>query len=183
MKGMTVATAKWTVQDYHRMISAGILDDRRVELLNGEIIELSPEGPEHYYSAHTTAGYLRRILGDGVDVRENGPITLPNDSEPEPDIAVVADLGRVYQTRHPYPADIKLLLEFANSSLRKDTQEKRVAYAGSGVLEYWVVDLQAKGVRVYRDPVLSHFFRQALNAPIHDFLITKNLNSKEIVTE
>ncbi len=80
--------AKWSVDDYHRMVEAGILRDRRVELLVGEIVEMSPETPIHYTTAKRGAKYLEQLLSGKADVRLNGPITL-SDSEPEPDIAIV----------------------------------------------------------------------------------------------
>ncbi|MGH2412945.1 MAG: Uma2 family endonuclease, partial [Microcystaceae cyanobacterium] len=80
--------AKWTVEDYHRMIEAGVLADRRVELIAGEIVEMAPEGPLHKYVTDTSAEYLRSLLQGKAKIYEAHPITLP-DSEPEPDIAVV----------------------------------------------------------------------------------------------
>lgn len=88
MTQATVTTAKWTVEDYHRMIDAGILDDRRVELLNGEIIEMSPEGIPHADLSDEAAGYLRRLLGERARIRDSKPVTLPNNSEPEPDLCI-----------------------------------------------------------------------------------------------
>jgi len=80
--------AKWSVSDYHGMIEAGILRDRHVELLAGEICEMSPETPIHYNTTKRGAKYLEELLAGKADVRFNGPITL-SDSEPEPDIAIV----------------------------------------------------------------------------------------------
>jgi Uma2 family endonuclease len=88
--------AKWSVDDYHRMIEAGILRDRRVECSKGEIVEMSPEGEPHAYFSSEAGEYLTRLLGDCVMIRQSKPITLPNDSEPEPDIAIVQRLGREY---------------------------------------------------------------------------------------
>ncbi len=93
---MTVTTAKWTIADYHAMGEAGILDDRPVELLNGEIVEMAPEGTPHAHLSTTSADYLRELVGKRVLIRAAKPITLPNsNSEPEPDIAIVAPLQPV----------------------------------------------------------------------------------------
>ena len=73
---MTIALLQWTIEDYHRMIDAGILDDRSVELLNGQIIKMSPEGIPHAYFSDATADYLRNLLGNRAKVREGKPITL-----------------------------------------------------------------------------------------------------------
>lgn len=83
---MNVTTAKWTIDDYHRMIQVGLLDDRRVELLNGEIVEMSPEGESHAYYCTATKDYLTKLLGNRATIREAKPITIPTSySEPEPD--------------------------------------------------------------------------------------------------
>lgn len=92
------------------MIAAGILEDRRVELLQGEIIEISPEGEPHAYFSSEAGEYLMRRLSDRAMVRLAKPITLPNNSEPEPDIAIVQRLGREYLDHHPYPDNILRLL-------------------------------------------------------------------------
>jgi Uma2 family endonuclease len=97
--------AKWTVEDYHTMIESGVLRDRKVELIEGEIIEMIPETPIHYNTASQNSNYLRNILQGKAAVRFNGPITLDN-SEPEPDIAIVRLPESIYSTRHPGSEDI-----------------------------------------------------------------------------
>lgn len=93
---MTLVTAKWTIDDYHRMIEAGILDDHRVELLRGEIVEMVPEGETHAYYSDEAGEYLTELLGKRAKVRQAKSITLPNQSEPEPDSAIVERLGSEY---------------------------------------------------------------------------------------
>jgi Uma2 family endonuclease len=110
--------AKWSVDDYHRMIEAGILRDRRVELLAGEIVEMSPETPIHYNTAKRGAKYLEELLAGKADIRFNEPITLL-DSEPEPDIAIVRLPESAYNDRHPEPDDIFWVVEVAKTSLKK----------------------------------------------------------------
>lgn len=149
---MTVTVVKWTVDEYHRMIAAGILDERRVELLKGEIVEMSPEGEPHAYFSSEAGEYLTRLLGDRAMIRHSKPITLPNNSEPEPDIAIVQRLGREYLEHHPYPKNIFLLIEYSDSSLDKDLEIKTKVYAEVGILEYWVVNLRRRQLIVFRDP-------------------------------
>jgi Uma2 family endonuclease len=149
---MTIIAAKWTIDEYHRMISAGILDNRQVELLTGEIVEMSPEGEPHAYSSHEASEYLTELLGKRATVRQAKPITLPNNSEPEPDIAIVQRKGREYREHHPYPENIFWLIEYANSSLEKDLEKKSKVYAEVGIPEYWVVNLKELKLVVFREP-------------------------------
>ncbi|HEY9631744.1 MAG TPA: Uma2 family endonuclease [Coleofasciculaceae cyanobacterium] len=155
---MSVTIAKWTLDEYHRMIEVGLLDDRRVELLNGEIIEMSPEGEPHAYYSTEASDYLKALLGDRVTIRQAKPITLPiGNSEPEPDVAIVQPLGREYLQHHPYPENIFWLIEFSNTSLSKDTEVKRKTYAAANISEYWVMDLKNQRLNVFRDPVNGNY--------------------------
>ncbi|MGB3493276.1 MAG: Uma2 family endonuclease [Elainellaceae cyanobacterium] len=150
---MTVTIAKWTLDQYHQMIEAGILIGQSVELLNGEIIEVSPEGPEHAQLSTDGADYLRELLEQDALIRDAKPITLPNsNSEPEPDIAIVQPLRDRYRTCHPYPEHIFWLIEYASSSLAKDLDAKRKAYARAEIIEYWVVNLKQRQVTALREP-------------------------------
>ncbi|MDC0835617.1 Uma2 family endonuclease [Geitlerinema sp. CS-897] len=149
---MELSTIKWSLEDYHQIIQTGLLDDRSVELLAGEIVELSPEGEPHAFFSRNAGQYLTRLLGDRALVSPAKPITLPNQSEPEPDIAVVEPLGREYLTHHPYPENIFWLIEYANTSLEKDSTVKYHIYAEAGIPEYWLANLQTGELIVYRQP-------------------------------
>lgn len=151
--------AKWSVEEYHRMVEAGILRDRSVELLAGEIVEMSPETPIHYTTAKRGAKYLEELLSDKADVRFNGPITLA-DSEPEPDIAVVRLPESAYNDRHPNPQDIFWIIEVAKTSLKKDLEVKAAIYAMATIQEYWVLDLSAKQVIVFRNPQADQYIEE-----------------------
>lgn len=143
--------AKWSVEDYHRMIETGILVDRRVELIAGEIVEMTPEGPLHRYVTDNAADYLRSLLIGKAKIYEAHPITLP-DSEPEPDIAIVRLRGESYRTRHPYPEDIYWLVEISDSTLTGDLDQKKKVYARAGILEYWMVNVKFQVLQVFREP-------------------------------
>jgi Uma2 family endonuclease len=150
---MTVAVAKYTLAQYHQMIESGVLDDSRVELLSGEIVEMPSEGPDHAYCNTEAADLLRTALVGRAKIRDAKPITLPEHaSEPAPDVAVVEPLARVYAKRHPYPENIYLLVEYSYASLAKDKKLKRKLYAKAGILEYWIVNLKDRQVIVHRDP-------------------------------
>jgi Uma2 family endonuclease len=151
---MTVTLAKWTIADYHQMIETGLLVDRNVELLNGEIVEMPSEGVAHAHFNTKAANILRTAVGDRAEIRDAKPITLIDQaSEPAPDVAVIQPLDDIYATHHPYPENIFLLVEYAYSSLAKDKEIKRKLYAKAGILEYWIVNLVDRQVIVHRDPV------------------------------
>lgn len=162
--------AKWSVADYHRMAEAGILKDRRVELLEGEIVEMSPETPIYYTTAKRGAKYLEQLLSSKADVRFNGPITLA-DSEPEPDIAIVRLPESTYNDHHPYPEDIFWIVEVAKTSLKIDVEIKAAVYAAAEIPEYWVMDLSAQKLIVFRLPqggryMEKHSFERGVISPL-----------------
>ncbi|MBE9080313.1 Uma2 family endonuclease [Romeria aff. gracilis LEGE 07310] len=150
---MAVTLAKWTLEQYHQIVDSGILADRAVELLHGEIVEMPPEGEPHAYSNTEARDYLIAVLRDRAQIRDSKPITLPSSqSEPQPDLAIVQPLGREYREHHPYPENIFWVIEFSNTSLLKDLYEKAKAYAIAGIQEYWVVDLKRQTMIVLRNP-------------------------------
>jgi Uma2 family endonuclease len=148
---MALVTAKWSLAEYHRMIAAEVLVDRRVELINGEIIEMSPEGPGHSYHCRESVKYLRTVLAGLAEVSEAHPITIPDNSEPEPDVAIIRLPASQYRQRHPQPADIHWLVEIANTTLARDLTVKKDLYAAAGILEYWVIDLQNMALVVFHN--------------------------------
>jgi Uma2 family endonuclease len=149
---MTFTVAKWTIDEYHQMIEAGLLENRRVELLRGEIVEMSPEREAHAYFSRGAGNYLVGLLGERAIISQAKPITLSNDSEPEPDIAIVQPLGREYLEHHPYPENIFWLIEYSNTSLQKDLETKSKIYAEVGIPEYWVVNLKKRQLIIFREP-------------------------------
>ncbi|NJN20675.1 MAG: Uma2 family endonuclease [Leptolyngbya sp. RL_3_1] len=112
----SLTPVKWNVDDYHRMIDAGILMNRRAELLWGEIVAMAPEGKPHAHLSSNGADYIREQLAGSVKVREEKPITLGNASEPEPDIAISQGLGDVYLEHHPFAENVFWLEEYADAS-------------------------------------------------------------------
>jgi Uma2 family endonuclease len=145
--------ARITLEQYHRMVDAGVWDDCYVELLDGVVVEMSPEGMPHAHRSSDVGEYLMRLLGDRAHVRPAKPITLPSGSEPEPDIAIVQRLGDEYLRHHPYPENIFWVIEYSNSSLDKDLGIKAKIYASEGIPEYWVINLKKNILIVFRDPV------------------------------
>jgi Uma2 family endonuclease len=150
---MTLTTYKWTLDRYHQAIKAGIFDDQPVELLKGDLVVMPPEGESHAYYNTEAADYLRTLLGARVKIRDAKPITLPNDSEPAPDLAIIKPLGTAYLEHHPYPDNIFWLIEFSKATLSKDLGNKKEIYAEAGIQEYWVVNLNDFQLHVFRDLV------------------------------
>lgn len=148
---MSVTPYKWTLDRYHQAIDAGLFDDQPIELLRGELIVVPPEREPHAYYNSEVGDDLRALLGSRAKIREAHPITLPNDSEPVPDLAIVQPLGAVYLEHHPYPSDIFWLIEFSKATLSYDLTIKRSIYAEARIPEYWVVNLNDQELKVFRD--------------------------------
>lgn len=150
---MTITLYKWTLDRYHAAIDAGLFDGQSVELLKGDIVVMAPEREPHACYSSDGAEYLRRLLGDRASVRETKPITLPDHSEPMPDLAIVQPPLRRYLEHHPFPGDIFWLIEYSDTTLAKDLGEKKQVYAESGIQEYWVSDLKNAQLKVFRNVV------------------------------
>lgn len=142
---------KWSIDEWHELVDSGVLEGKPVELLEGNIVEMSPEGIEHSYTNQSVSDYLRDLLPGKAHIRDAHPITLDN-SEPEPDIAIVQLPTTIYRQHHPFPQDIYLLIEVANRTLKKDLEQKIITYARNGIAEYWVIDLKHKKLIVHTQP-------------------------------
>lgn len=146
---------QWTVEDYHKQTNLGMFRDHPVELLEGQLVEIAPEGPTHAYLTEGIASYLSSLLLGIALVREAHPITLVN-SEPQPDIVIVRLPREQYRDRHPYPDDIFWLIEIAQSTLAYDLNDKKTVYAKAGIQEYWVLEIdlqQVNQVHRFLNPV------------------------------
>lgn len=142
-----------TLDDYHRLGEAGILgEDDRVELLEGQLVDMSPIGPRHALAVDALTELLVPAVSGRAGVRVQNPITLDGTTEPQPDIVLVRRPWRGHPASHPGPEDIFLLVEVADSSRDLDLGAKRELYARAGIREFWIVDLTADGVLVCRNP-------------------------------
>lgn len=152
-KIMTATKEKtWTVEEYHRMIEAGILNEGdKIELLDGRIVEMSAQTPPHAATTQRTDRYLQHLLRDLAAIRVQLPITLAT-SEPEPDIAVVCIEPGDYGDHHPNPSEILLLIEVSYSTLQIDRREKAPIYARANIAEYWILDVVDREAYIYRNP-------------------------------
>ena len=140
-----------TVAEYHRMLEVGILYDREpVELLDGQLIAMPPEGPPHVGAVMAlTESFVQRFAGRAM-LRPGNPVTLDDTSEPQPDIVLVHRRDDWYKSEHPGPADVFLVVEVSKTSLAYDRGRKLRAYARNGIPELWIVDLVERCALVYR---------------------------------
>ncbi len=142
---------RFTVHDYHRMAEAGILhEDDRVELIGGEILEMSPIGGRHAACVREINHLLSRQLGDELRVDVQSPVGLDEQEEPQPDLAVIR--ARNYGRSLPTLEDVLLLIEVADTSLAYDRDVKLPLYARSGIAEVWLVDLNGGTIERHTQP-------------------------------
>jgi Uma2 family endonuclease len=147
-----------SVADYYRMAEVGILaPDARVELIDGEIIDMAPIGSRHNATVNRLAEILKRAAGDAVIVQAQGSISLGAFSEPEPDIALLRRRGDFYWSAQPGAADILLIVEVAGSSLAYDRDVKLPLYARHGIPEVWLIDIETQRLKRYRRPSRSGY--------------------------
>ncbi|HZY89283.1 MAG TPA: Uma2 family endonuclease [Gemmataceae bacterium] len=148
-----VPIRRFTVDEYHRMIDAGILrEGDRHELLNGWIVPKMTRNPPHDLALGLVEDALLQRMPAGWFRRGQSAVTVSSDSEPEPDVAVVRGDRRDYGSRHPGPQDMGLAVEVSDSTLAQDRTVKLQIYARARVPVYWIVNLPDTRVEVYTDP-------------------------------
>src|SRR5579883_2365137 len=149
----TLERRRFSVDEYDRMIEAGILqEDEHVELLGGEIVCMAPIGIPHANVVSFLLNWFARRLPEAFHVRVQDPIRIPPGAEPEPDIAIVRGPIGTYSRAHPEPADVLLLIEVADTSLAHDREVKGPLYAAAGIPDYWLLDLTGEQLLVHREP-------------------------------
>lgn len=154
------------VDDYHRMAQAGIFsEDDRVELIDGEIIAMTPIGPRHNAAVNRANRALVGAVGDNAIVQVQGSVRLGRFGEPNPDVVLLRPQPDFYASRLPGPSDMLLVIEIADSSLDYDRDVKSRIYAEAGVPEYWLVDLDDRGVTCCTDPRGGAYQRLRRSAP------------------
>ena len=152
---------QFSIQDYHQMVVAGILsEDERVELIQGEIVKMSPIGVRHASCVNRLLKLFLQSLGDRATVIVQNPVILSNFSEPQPDLALLKPRADFYATGHPQPQDILLLVEVADTTTESDFAERTLReraikiplYASGGISEVWLVDVNEQVIEVFREP-------------------------------
>jgi len=139
----------FTVTEYHKMAEVGILPERGVELIDGEIINMSPIRTKHAATVDKLLRLLAAIIPEDVVLRIQNPFLANDLSEPEPDICLVKFRSDYYESALPQGKDIMLIIEVADTTFTYDNKIKRALYAQSGVPEYWVLDLNKQQIHVY----------------------------------
>jgi len=160
---MAVQVTRWqfTADDYERMVETGILGkDDRVELIDGEVIAMSPIGPPHAGIVNRLNAFLNRQLAGTAIVSVQNPIRLNDYSEPQPDFAILQLKDDYYAHAHPTPADILLLVEVADSSLEYDSEQKMPRYAQNAIPEVWLIDVEHQSVIHYAHPLITGYRHQ-----------------------
>jgi Uma2 family endonuclease len=145
---------RFTVDDFMLMGEAGIFpDDARVELIEGEVIEMNPIGPGHSGRVMRLNAMFHRVLGGQALLSVQNPFQFRPRSQPQPDVMLLRPREDYYTTSHPTAADTLLLIEVSDSSLDYDRKTKAAVYAQAGIAEYWIVNLVDMQLMVYRRPV------------------------------
>ncbi len=141
---------KWTREQYYRMGELGWFEDKRVELLEGEIVEMSPIGTVHAAVVVIVQQTLQKVFVGDCHIRSQAPISILERSEPEPNVAVVSGSARDYLIVHPKTA--LLIVEVSDATLSIDRTRKALMYAQAELPEYWIVNLKARELEVRREP-------------------------------
>jgi Uma2 family endonuclease len=178
-----VAQHRFTVREYHQMGEAGIFTrDDRVELLEGKIYAMSPIGSRHAACVKRLTQLFVKKLVDQAIVSVQDPIELNDRSEPEPDLAILLPRDDFYEEQHPKSADVLLLIEVSEVTLRFDRNVKLPLYAQNGIAEVWIIDLKKASVEVYREPQ-DGIYAQKLTLKRGQKLIPDNLPFLELTVQ
>jgi Uma2 family endonuclease len=162
MMSVELQRRRFTVDDYYAMAHAGILhEDDRVELIEGEIIEMASIGSRHAACVDRLNRILVRQAGEDAVVRVQNPVRLSDLSEPQPDLALLRPRTDFYAERHPLPPDTILIIEVADSTLGYDRGIKVPLYGRTGIPELWIVNLDERVVELFADPGEGRFRKRA----------------------
>ena len=149
---------RFTVDEYNRMGQVGILgEDDRLELLEGEIVEMAQIGSRHQATVNRLTALFSTRISDRALVSVQGPVRLAEDSEPQPDLMLLRRRADCYSSAHPGPGDVLLLVEVSDSSTEYDQEVKLPLYARYGIAEVWLVGLETETVEVYRGPAAQGY--------------------------
>lgn len=151
---MTITTAKrFTISEYERLAELGFFgEDDRVELINGEIIQMVSKGKPHSVCSTRLFREFFKLIGERATLRGQEPIVIPNYTQPEPDLVIAQNRDDDYLSSHPSPSDVLLLIEISDSSLKYDKEVKLPTYAQGGISDYWIFNLIDNCLECYSEP-------------------------------
>ena len=148
-----LARRRFTAAEFFRLVEIGVLaEGDRVELIQGDLIEMSPIYITHISTLNRLVWMLSNALGKQVILSVQNPVQLSEDNLPQPDVAVFRFQEKFYSEQHAKPEDILLIIEVADSSLRYDQRVKSKLYGTAGIADYWIVNLPERQIEVYREP-------------------------------
>jgi Uma2 family endonuclease len=160
---------RMTIDEYERI--GGMLDDDRIELIDGYLVKKMSKNPPHIWAVKTTLKILAGLLPPGWTWRKEDPVRIPDFDEPEPDLAIVRGSDDDYKVRIPGPADVALVIESSETTLARDQGPKLSNYAKAGIPVYWIVNLVDNQVEVYSSPSpdgykVHHDFKPGQDVPV-----------------
>ena len=165
----------WTQTEYYAMAELGLFNELQVELIEGEIIDMSPMTSMHAMLIHIIQSVLHRAVGDHYLVATQSPLDLGDVSEPQPDIAVYE--GSAHDYLYKKPTHALLVIEVADTSLQYDRGKKASLYAKAGIEDYWIINVKERTVEVYRTPTTN-------DTQVYGFgyKLTKRLTSRDTIS-
>jgi len=160
---------RFTVDEYERM--AGVLDDLRVELIDGYLVRKTQKKPPHIWAVRSVLEKLPSLVPPGWTWWKEDPVRIPDFDEPEPDVAVLRGSAEDYRDRIPDASDVAILIEVAETTLDRDRGKKLAAYAKGGIAVYWIVNLVDRQVELYTGPQTGGYanrvdFTAGANVPV-----------------
>ncbi len=147
---------RFSREEYYKMVEMGLFDRQRVELIDGEIIQMAPQMNRHSVAIGLIERAFRRVLGEDYWIRLQSPLNANDHSEPEPDVVIVPGQPRDFDD---HPRKALLVVEVSESSYRYDSKVKAGLYASAGIEDYWIVNLNANRLEIYRQPVADDAHR------------------------
>jgi Uma2 family endonuclease len=179
-----VSRHRLTVADFRRMGEVGILrPDDRVELIAGEIIDMSPIGSLHAALVARLASALGQRVGETAIIWTQNPLALDDTSQPQPDLAVLRPRADFYAAAHPGPADVLLVIEVADTTLAFDLDVKVPLYAAAGIPEAWVIEAASRRTHVFRRPVNGRYTERHVVEPDSEVRCGGDLTGREAVAD
>ena len=163
---LNLPVRRFTVAEYYAMAEAGILtEDDRVELIDGVIVEMAPVGSRHVGCVNLYTRWLVRLVEDRAILQVQGAIHLDDDTEPQPDLALLRDRPDFYSSSHAEPSDVLLLIEVADSSVGYDRNEKLPRYAQAGIPEVWITVLPERIIEAHTEPMNGQYTHRHIYVP------------------